>query len=114
MIELARNIGLGADAVRKMVIDPSRVVDADFIEITPEPLDPEEEARRDHANALRRERRSMSPKELEAHKAAQRQIKSERAIARLAEIQGRDDASHGQQTDDIFTVYPKEPTDDET
>jgi hypothetical protein len=86
ILALAAELGLTEDVARKMLISPADLqknadaIEAEFEEIVP--VNPEDQARRDHENELRRKVRAMSPDELTAHKAQLRHDQSERSKAK--------------------------------
>ena len=88
ILALAAELGLTEDVARKMLISPADlqknadIIDAEFEEVAL--VTPEEQARRDHENELRRKVRAMSPEQLAAHKTQQRKQQSETLKARRA------------------------------
>ena len=82
IIQLARDAGLTEAEARKLLIDPSKVVDAEFEEVPPEPT-PEQLA----ANARRRELAAMSPDQRAASKAEVRARRSAEQKAAYAAAQ---------------------------
>ena len=71
ILALAAELGLSRDEAQKMLIDPSKVVDAEWSEV-PAELTPEQIAgqeQRDAENARRRELRAMTPEQRDASKA---------------------------------------------
>ena len=89
ILRLCADLQIPENIARKMLISPADMdknasaIDAEFEEVAP-PISPEQQARRDHANEMRRKVRAMSPEELAVHKAKQRAEKSERAKAKRA------------------------------
>lgn len=71
ILQLCGELGIPPVEARKLLIDPSKVVDAEFEEVKPK-LSPEERALKDHRNALERQRRKLTPEQLANRKEAYR------------------------------------------
>lgn len=83
ILDLCRELGIAEAEARKMLIDPANVVDAEFSEIVPDPVSPEDEAR----NARRRELAAMTPEQRAASKADVRARRTTEQKAAYAEAQ---------------------------
>lgn len=90
-LELGRELGLAEDQIRKMLIDPDRVVDAEFTEV-PTPEQAEQEAKREQERARRRQLRAASPEE-------RAELKKQARAKRTAEQKSQYAAAQGNQLD---------------
>ena len=70
ILELAKELGLGAEEAKKLLVDQSKVIDAEFAEVAPaEPAEPPtaeqiaERERMDRENVRRRELRNATPED---------------------------------------------------
>jgi hypothetical protein len=84
IIALCREMGLGETEARKMLIDPTKVIEGDFTEVQPEPVSPEVAAKRARKNELQRARERMTPEALAQHKAKVRAQRSAMGKAKRA------------------------------
>jgi hypothetical protein len=93
ILALAAELGLPQIEAQKLLIDPKRIVDAEFSEVPVEPT-PEEAARqeeRDRENERRRKLRTASPEERGRLKAETRAQRTAELKAKYAVAQGQDD-----------------------
>lgn len=111
ILDLCRELGLTPAEAQKLLIDPSKVVDAEFSEVSPpSPEDLAAQAARERENARRRELRTMTPAEREASKRDMRNHRTAEQKQRYAEAQGNqleiEDAIAGQAPlDDLSDIF---------
>ena len=91
ILALAAELGLSRDEAQKMLIDPSKVVDAEWSEV-PAELTPQQIAE----NARRRELRAMTPEQREASKAETKAAATAAKKQRYAEAQRQRAVEAGQ------------------
>jgi hypothetical protein len=100
MLVLAAELGISQTEAQKLLIAPAapkaveaayeNVLDAEFEQVEPTEAEAADALKRDRDNELRRQRRSMTPEQLAAHRAEVRQQRVERGKVRAAQVTGRE------------------------
>ncbi len=94
ILALAAELGLPQVEAQKLLIDPKRIVDAEFSEVPAEPTaeDAARQEERDRENKRRRKLRAAAPEDRE-------RLKAEARAQRTAELKARYAAAQGRQSD---------------